>query len=966
MHREDRRRRASGIPVVTSIDRNMAVTFSVVVLLLMLVVALVGSAFHQHVSEQSGDELQGIIAGLLADSVSRVSFSGKYHARLLVEQIAESQPRIAYIVVSGLKNEIVAHSNPARNDQALDGAFVEIAQRIVSGEDSYMRRYDDGEITVKEIAIPYRSGYLDKVSGVIFVGVYTQHMKEALDRTRTQINALIAFLTVVSLVVTYFLSRRIAAPVKRMALEFTGILEHAPLLISIAGRDTGPRECSAAYAATLRRGEDVLTPELSSVFANDGGASSGVRRGVGDAEQSFVLTSFPIEQGRRGKTELACCIALDITELENARRELRASEERLALAIEGAELGTWDWNIPSGRLTINTRWAEMLGYAPEEIAPHISSWERLVHPDDLERVLKVLADHHEHGDEYNPELRMRAKSGEWVWVQTSGKVTERNSDGKPLRMLGVHQDISDRRQAQEAMRASESLFRAAFDHAHQSSGVLKPDGTVLRANSTARAMAGVEEADFVGLPFWDAPWWAHSPWQQDRAREAVRKAAQGEFARFEATYPLADGRTAYIDFSLSPVKDDEGRVIYLLPEGHDITERKEREEELRRLRSLLRNVIDSMPSVLVGVDLEGRITQWNRGAEEITGRSEAEARGQALSDVFPELAVEMERAWETILGEDPRRKEKIALSVAGEPRFLDVTVYPLVADGVEGAVIRVDDVTERTHIEEMMIQSEKMLSLGGLAAGMAHEINNPLAGILQNVQVMRGRLSGKLQRNDLAAETCGTTMEVIREYMADRGILEMLDLVDDSGRRAAAIVENMLSFSRKAQGGFVPADVRELLDRTVELAENDYDLKKEYDFRRIRIVREYDSDVSAVPCEASKLQQVFLNILNNGARSMAGSEEPTFVLRVKSEADSVRIELQDNGTGMDEATRRHVFEPFFTTRDVGMGTGLGLSVSYFIITETHGGTMTVESERGEGARFVISLPTNRECADLET
>ncbi|OPZ60904.1 MAG: Sporulation kinase A [Deltaproteobacteria bacterium ADurb.Bin510] len=297
----------------------------------------------------------------------------------------------------------------------------------------------------------------------------------------------------------------------------------------------------------------------------------------------------------------------------------------------------------------------------------------------------------------------------------------------------------------------------------------------------------------------------------------------------------------------------------------------------------------------------------------------------------------------------------------GEIVYNDITIFPLIANGIAGAVIRIDDVTERVKIEEMIVQSEKMLSVGGLAAGMAHEINNPLAGILQNIQVIRSRLSPDLPKNVRVADECGLSFESLNCYLENREIWSMIDAIMESGSRASKIVNNMLSFSRKSGSAFVAHDLRELMDQTIELAASDYDLKKRYDFKRINIVREYDDDLRPVECEAGQIQQVFLNILKNGAQAMAGLEqrEPRFTIRLKQEAQSVRIEIEDNGPGMDEKTLKRIFEPFYTTKAVGAGTGLGLSVSYFIITENHGGSLTALSGPEQGTRFLIQLPEKR-------
>ena len=177
-------------------------------------------------------------------------------------------------------------------------------------------------------------------------------------------------------------------------------------------------------------------------------------------------------------------------------------------------------------------------------------------------------------------------------------------------------------------------------------------------------------------------------------------------------------------------------------------------------------------------------------------------------------------------------------------------------------------------------------------------------------------------------------------------------------------MENMLSFARKTDQSISSHDPAALLDRILELASTDYDLKKQYDFKMITIKKEYESGLPLVPCEGAKIQQVLLNILRNGAQAMQENQSrqkniaPAFILRLTNETESnmLRIEIEDNGPGMEESVRKRVFEPFFTTKPIGIGTGLGLSVSYFIVTENHGGTLDVVSEPGKGCTFIIRLP----------
>jgi len=232
--------------------------------------------------------------------------------------------------------------------------------------------------------------------------------------------------------------------------------------------------------------------------------------------------------------------------------------------------------------------------------------------------------------------------------------------------------------------------------------------------------------------------------------------------------------------------------------------------------------------------------------------------------------------------------------------------------------------------------------------------------------VLNSRLVDNLniKANIASAEAVGTSLTVINKYMEAREVPRMLNTINDSGKRVAAIVNNMLSFARNTGDYISKSDIEILLDKTIELAATDYDLKKHYDFKTIKLIREYEKNLPAVPCEATMIQQVLLNILRNGAEAMqdAGIKDPTFIIRtsIKKKKNLILIEIIDNGPGMDRKTRKQVFEPFFTTKPVGVGTGLGLSVSYFIITKNHCGELTVSSSPGKGANFSIRLPILRE------
>lgn len=390
--------------------------------------------------------------------------------------------------------------------------------------------------------------------------------------------------------------------------------------------------------------------------------------------------------------------------------------------------------------------------------------------------------------------------------------------------------------------------------------------------------------------------------------------------------------------------------------GHENELRRAAEQGLEESRSALQSILDYMPSMIVAVDEDGIITHWNMQAELMTGMTTSEAVGRPYLEVCPDCAHVSEQLSEVIATGQPVELPRKQVSNNGQIAYRDYTVFPF----EKGAVARIDDTTERVGVEGLMIQTEKMMSLGGLAAGMAHEINNPLGGILQSIQNINRRLDPSLPANIEAMERSGVNLDAVKEYFRQRRIQEMLDGIKSSGERAGQIVSNMLAFSRRADGRLVPHRLNMLLDEAVSLASIDFDLKKTYDFKDITIAKSYDPNLPSVPCVREDLRQVILNLLRNAAQALCSSPpkdaEPTIWLTLEGNGDYAVLSVEDNGPGIAEDVRDKVFEPFFTTKDPDAGTGLGLSVSYFIITRNHGGRMMVESTPEERTRFIVQLP----------
>ena len=277
------------------------------------------------------------------------------------------------------------------------------------------------------------------------------------------------------------------------------------------------------------------------------------------------------------------------------------------------------------------------------------------------------------------------------------------------------------------------------------------------------------------------------------------------------------------------------------------------------------------------------------------------------------------------------------------------------------AIIR--DITERKHLQNIMMQTEKMIMVGGLVAGMAHELNNPLGSILQNIQNIQRRISPGLPANDAAADEIGVDFTKVQEYLQRRGIFELLRHISNGGTRAAAIISKLLAFSRTGATKLDLTGLPQMIDSALELAACDYDLKKIYGFKRIEIVRQYEPGMPSVVLNRPEMEEVLINLLKNAAQALKEKQpgkSPRIIVRTKREGGDAVIEVEDNGPGMTEEVSKRVFDPFFTTREVGVGTGLGLSVVYALVVNNHGGTISVDSVPDVGTVVTVTLPLRTE------
>lgn len=437
----------------------------------------------------------------------------------------------------------------------------------------------------------------------------------------------------------------------------------------------------------------------------------------------------------------------------------------------------------------------------------------------------------------------------------------------------------------------------------------------------------------------------------------------------EGKSPIVSSETSYSEFA-DIVEKFNGMSVTVKKREDDLSSsnrlledevqlRKDAEFELNKTRQYLANVIDSMPSKIIGINEDICIVNANKAVEQYLSKELSEIIDKPFVEIFPQFKIFINDIENAVKDGIPFEKNKIRClegKYFQKGNIINLSSYPLAGIKSKGAVIRIDDVTEQARLEEMMVQTEKMMSVGGLAAGMAHEINNPLGAILQGAQNILRRLSPSFNRNQQSANNIGLDLELLNKYLKERNVLEFLEGIRESAVRASCIVNNMLQFSRKSEPVKANILVSELIEKTIELAANDYDLKRKFDFRHINLVREFSSENISVFCVETEVEQVLLNLFKNAAQAMLDSVDPEITIRTNKDSNYINIEVEDNGPGMDELTRKRIFEPFYTTKPVGVGTGLGLSVSYFIVTQNHGGNMFCDSEPGKGTKFTISLP----------
>ena len=411
--------------------------------------------------------------------------------------------------------------------------------------------------------------------------------------------------------------------------------------------------------------------------------------------------------------------------------------------------------------------------------------------------------------------------------------------------------------------------------------------------------------------------------------------------------------------------DQIARTMKVMTEA--IGERERHNLEITRekteLSEYLTSIMNAVSWNLAALDKQGLLVNWNVGFEELLGGNPGDIKGKTLKTLLKPPFPADQLHHSVIRGEQVKDLPVVCTRECGDPRFFHISLFPLRFRESSGAVLVIEDVTNRKRMDAALAEADKMFSLGGMAAGMAHEINNPLSGMMQAAQLIESRLRRESRKGQEVLASLGVNEYDLVRFYEELGVFPLLGIITDSGKRISGIIRNMLNYSRKSDGTFEPSGLDELVEQSLELAVNDTYGSEGLWFRRISLVREYSSEPVRVVCDKGKILQVLLNILQNGAQAMKGVSpdrdggyQPRFILRTFAREGWGVIEIEDNGSGIPDSIKDHVFDPFFTTKKAGEGTGLGMSISSSIIREDHGGSLRVESNGVSWTRFIVKLP----------
>ena len=555
-------------------------------------------------------------------------------------------------------------------------------------------------------------------------------------------------------------------------------------------------------------------------------------------------------------------------------------------------------------------------------------WRESLHPEDRERVLGTVADSLT-GNGYSMEYRIQHKDGSYHWVEDNNRLIH-DASGHATESVGVWTDITERKRAEEAMQQSEHKYRHLFGSLSEAAFLIDIKSQhILDTNLCAEKLLGRTRTEILRMngaklfPPNEAAYYCG---------KLASAGANGKGELDEAKVQSKDGTTIPVRVSLAPI-ELYGRDL-VLALMVDVTERKHAEERLREQGDMINRARDA---IIIRNFSDQRVTFWNTGAERLYGWSADEAIGRPLIDL---VGVDSQDAlaFTEIIGANGglsgevkhRTKDGKEIIVEGRATLI---VNP---DGTPGSVLLINtDITEQKKLQTQLLRAQRLETIGTLASGVAHDLNNILTPILMGSELLKSTLGEEPQ--------------------------SLVSLIEESARRGVNIVKQVLTFARGVEGERVMIDPKHLIHEMSDIARQTFP-------KSIEIKDQYPEDLWTIQGDPTQLHQVLLNLsvnardaMPNGGSITIGAENFNVDEHYASMTPGalagphVMLRVSDTGAGMSRAVIEKIFDPFFTTKEVGKGTGLGLSTVFGII-KSHGGFISVYSEIGNGTTFKMFLP----------
>ncbi len=513
-----------------------------------------------------------------------------------------------------------------------------------------------------------------------------------------------------------------------------------------------------------------------------------------------------------------------------------------------------------------------------------------------------------------------------------------NTDGS-ISKLSIYRDITHRKDQEYRLKTSRESFRSLFEHVAAGVYISSKEGKFLDANPALLDMMGYEDKDeFLEMDL------ARDIYlrSDDRARFQQMIEKNGRVVDYELDFRKKDGTPITVLLTAHVRYDPKGNVLGYEGIFVDQSQRKKMEQELKEAHDFLNNIIQSSPNAIMGTDMKGNIIIWNQGAEETLGYQASETiGGMNARNLYPEGVAR--QVMRMMRSDDYGGKGKLRsfpMTFKGkkgnpvEGNLSANIIYDEAGREVASVGIFVDleeqlKMERKLHnTQEQLLQSEKLAAMGRLTSQIAHELNNPLYGIMNTLELMKTEIPVGNKRRKLLEMSLSETV------------------------RVTDMLRKMLSFSKPDQEERAPVDINTILDEILLLYE------KQLWEHSIKTVHSFADNLGKVHASKNQLRQVFINLISNARDAMPEGGR----LTVATEGDDyfVHITIADNGVGIKEEYRDLIFETFFTTKTESVkGVGLGLSVCYGFIKD-HGGDIKVESQIGEGTTFTISLPVFRQ------